>query len=197
MGISESVDVLDDTIVILGESLTSMSGVRRRGMMCRLWNITRQCTEECQPCRGGLSAGGGSRWSLSAQRSQAASRAEGDSWTVQAFLRWNLFDGLKREHERSKAKLKMSETEERLAFLKKAVSFRVYEAYLNDEEARKTEELAASALRTAEEGKRLVDLNTITRSPNRRSSRCSDESRPNRERHILRAGTPTRWRGPI
>jgi outer membrane protein TolC len=52
----------------------------------------------------------------------------------------------------------MSETEERLAFLKKAVSFRVYEAYLNDEEARKTEELAASALRTAEEGKRLVEL---------------------------------------
>jgi outer membrane protein len=84
--------------------------------------------------------------------------SEGNSWTVQAFLRWNIFDGFKREHERSRAKLKVSEIEELLASLKKAVSFRVYEAYLNAEQARKTEELAASALRTAEEGKRLVEL---------------------------------------
>ncbi|HMK56366.1 MAG TPA: TolC family protein [Dissulfurispiraceae bacterium] len=83
---------------------------------------------------------------------------EGDSWTVQAFLRWNIFDGFKREHERSRAKFQLSETEERLVSLKQAVLFKIYEAYLNAEEARKNEELAGSALKTAEEGKRLVEL---------------------------------------
>ncbi|HMK59843.1 MAG TPA: TolC family protein [Dissulfurispiraceae bacterium] len=83
---------------------------------------------------------------------------EGDSWTVQAFLRWNIFDGFKREHERSKAKFQVSEAEERLLTLKQAVSYKIYEAYLNAEEARKNEELANSALKTAEEGKRLVEL---------------------------------------
>jgi len=83
--------------------------------------------------------------------------AEGESWTVQAFLRWELFDGFRREHERAKAQFNVSESEEHLVALKNAVSFRVYEASLNAEEARKNEELAAAALRTAEEGKRLVE----------------------------------------
>lgn len=84
--------------------------------------------------------------------------AEGESWTLQAFLRWDLFDGLKREHERAKAKYQVSQTEEHLASIKEAISFRVYEAYLGVEEARKNAELAASALDSAEEGKRLVEI---------------------------------------
>ncbi len=83
--------------------------------------------------------------------------AEGDSWTVQAFLRWELFDGLKREHERAKAKYQVSQAEEQLAALKTAVSFKVYEAYLGVEEARKNADLAEAALKAAEEGKRLVE----------------------------------------
>jgi outer membrane protein TolC len=83
---------------------------------------------------------------------------EGDSWSVMAFLRWNLFDGARREYERAKAKHKVKEAEERLSGLKKAVSFEVYEAYLGVEEARKNLELAESALKTAEEGRRLVRI---------------------------------------
>ncbi len=83
--------------------------------------------------------------------------AEGESWQLAAFLRWELFDGTKREHERSKAKYQIAETEEHLTGLKKAVSFKVYEAFLTAREAAKNAELARSALKTAEEGKRLVE----------------------------------------
>ncbi len=82
--------------------------------------------------------------------------AEGESWQFLAFLRWELFDGTKREHERSKAKYQIAETEENLAGLKKAVSFKVFEAYLTVTEAKKNAELSRAALRSAEEGKRLV-----------------------------------------
>jgi outer membrane protein TolC len=84
--------------------------------------------------------------------------SEGESWTVQAFLRWEFFDGLKRERERAKAKFEVSRTEEQLAALIKVVSFQVYEAHLGVEETKKNVDLAASALRTSEEGKRLVQM---------------------------------------
>lgn len=84
--------------------------------------------------------------------------SEGESWTVTAFLRWNIFDGTLRSHETSRANYKAAEAREYLDGLRKSVSFRVYEAYLRAEEARKNLELAASALATAEEGARLVTL---------------------------------------
>jgi outer membrane protein len=82
---------------------------------------------------------------------------EGESWQLAAFLRWELFDGTRREHERAKAKYQIAETEEHLEGLKKVVSFKVYEAYLTVSEAAKNTELAQAALKTAEEGKRLVE----------------------------------------
>ncbi|HTZ18889.1 MAG TPA: TolC family protein [Dissulfurispiraceae bacterium] len=84
--------------------------------------------------------------------------SEGESWTVQAFLRWEIFDGLKREHERAKAKYRVSQAQEQLAAIKTAVSFKVYEAYLGVEEAAKNAELSGAALKAAEEGKRLVEM---------------------------------------
>jgi len=84
--------------------------------------------------------------------------SEGESWTVQAFLRWELFDGLKREHERAKAKYQVSQAQEQLSALKAAVSFKVYEAYLAVEEAAKNAELSQAALKAAEEGMRLVEV---------------------------------------
>ncbi|MFO0754670.1 MAG: TolC family protein [Thermodesulfovibrionales bacterium] len=84
--------------------------------------------------------------------------AEGDSWRIGAFLRWNLFDGSKREHERAKAHFGMRESEENMKALKNAVSFQVAAAYLGVEEARKNAELSQAALKTAEEGKRLVKV---------------------------------------
>lgn len=84
--------------------------------------------------------------------------SSGESWSVMAFLRWDLFNGMKREHERSRAKYKVAETEEYLQGLKKAVSFRVYSAYSSVEEARKNLDLSGAALKTAEEGTRLVTV---------------------------------------
>ena len=81
---------------------------------------------------------------------------EGESWYASAFLRWNLFDGAGREYERSKAHYQMAEAQEHLRGLRKQVSFKVQEAYLAVEETKKNLELSEAALKTAEEGKRLV-----------------------------------------
>jgi len=82
--------------------------------------------------------------------------SEGNSWTVQAFLRWNILDWALRGYESSKAKHTAAQTLEYLNGLKKSVSFRIYEAYLGVEEARKNMDLAGDAEKTAEEGERLV-----------------------------------------
>ncbi|MDP2268962.1 MAG: TolC family protein [Deltaproteobacteria bacterium] len=82
--------------------------------------------------------------------------SEGDSWQVMAFLKWELFDGTKRRHEKSKAQYQATEADEYLEGMKKMVSFQVEEAWLTLEEAKKNEELAQAALKTAEEGRRLV-----------------------------------------
>jgi outer membrane protein len=81
---------------------------------------------------------------------------EGDSWQMSAFLRWELFDGVKREHERQKAKHTIAESAAHLDGMKKQISFMVYDAYLGVEEARKGLDLAHAALKSAEEGRRLV-----------------------------------------
>lgn len=84
--------------------------------------------------------------------------SEGESWLVAAVLRWQLFDGAKREYERVKAKHQISETDQYLQGLKKAVAFKVYEAYQSVAETGKNLELARSALLMAEEGQRLVQV---------------------------------------
>lgn len=84
--------------------------------------------------------------------------AEGQSWQVTAFLRWTLFDGTRRKHERAQAASRAAETEEMLQGLRDTVSFQVHEAYLEVAEAKKNTELARSALETAEEGTRLVRI---------------------------------------
>lgn len=83
---------------------------------------------------------------------------EGQSWQVMAFLRWELFDGLRRESERNKARHRMSEATEYLEGMKKQISFAVYEAFLSVEEARKGLDLAKANLASAEEGRRLVKV---------------------------------------
>jgi outer membrane protein TolC len=82
----------------------------------------------------------------------------GDSWQVSAFLRWNLFDGAKREYERSKAKHQAKQAQEHLLGMKKAAAYGLYQAQLGVEEAKANLELAREALKTAEEGTRLVQM---------------------------------------
>ncbi len=82
--------------------------------------------------------------------------SEGDSWGVSAFLRWELFDGTKREFEQSKARYEEAEAGEHLKTLRDTITFRVNEAYLAVGEAGKNLELARDVLKSAEEGLRLV-----------------------------------------
>ena len=84
--------------------------------------------------------------------------SEGESWQVMAFLRWDLFDGTKREYERAKAKNLAAQAQEQVSAMKKGVSYRIYEAYMNVQEARKNIELTREALKTAGEGTRLLKL---------------------------------------
>jgi outer membrane protein TolC len=84
--------------------------------------------------------------------------SEGQSYHIVAFLKWDLFDGIKREHEIAKARAQASEVGEYLEGLKKAVTFKVHEAYLSLKEAEKKRELAALSLKSAEEGRRLVRI---------------------------------------
>lgn len=84
--------------------------------------------------------------------------AEGDSWQVAAFLRWNIFDGTQRGHETSKARHEARAARARLCGLVQSVDFSIHEAYLAVEEAGQNEALAASALETAREGERLVRI---------------------------------------
>ncbi|MGD0281927.1 MAG: TolC family protein, partial [Dissulfurispiraceae bacterium] len=57
-------------------------------------------------------AGVGGSYQLNDHRYPVGS--EGSSWLLTAFLRWELFDGAKREHERSQARYRTAEAEERL-----------------------------------------------------------------------------------
>src|SRR5208283_5216718 len=100
--------------------------------------------------------GVGGSYQLNDQRDPLGS--EGSSWIVAAFLRWELFDGAKREHELAQARYRTAETEERLKGLIDTVSFKVYESFLGIDEAKKNLELSQSELKTAEEGKRLVKI---------------------------------------
>ena len=84
--------------------------------------------------------------------------SEGDSWQLMAFLKWELFDGTKRQHEKSKARYQATEAEEYLEGMKKMVSFQLEEAWWTLEEAKKNLEFANEALKTAEEGRRLVKV---------------------------------------
>ena len=82
--------------------------------------------------------------------------SEGENWQLMAFLRWDIFDGTKREYERAKAKNLAAQAQEQLAAMKKGVSFRIYEAYLNVQEAGKNIELNRESLKAADEGTRLL-----------------------------------------
>jgi outer membrane protein len=83
---------------------------------------------------------------------------EGDSWQLMAFLKWDLFDGAKRKYEKTKANHQVSEADEYLKGMKKMVSFQVDEAWLTLEEAKSNMALAQEALKSAEEGRRLVKV---------------------------------------
>jgi outer membrane protein len=81
---------------------------------------------------------------------------EGKSWQVGAFLRWDIFDGAKREYEIGKARHQEMQASESIASMRQGVEFSIRESYLNAQEAGKNIELAKMSLDTAIEGTRLI-----------------------------------------
>jgi outer membrane protein TolC len=84
--------------------------------------------------------------------------SEGKNWQFMAFLKWNLFDGTKREYERAKAVHLAAQAQEQVSAMKKGMAYKIYEAYLNVQEALKNIDLNREALKAAEEGTRLLRL---------------------------------------
>jgi outer membrane protein len=82
--------------------------------------------------------------------------SEGNGWFGGIFLKWYVFEGAKRDAQRSKASFELARTKENMYELENAISLQIYQAWLSVEEAQKNMELAKSAVETSEEGIRLV-----------------------------------------
>lgn len=159
LGLTESIDVIPvDREVAVREidhyyeaalSRTDLKAMEQRALNAE--NLLKLANAGYLPVAG---IGG----SLQANDHRKPFGADGDSWQVMAFLRWELFDGTRREHEREKARYKIAESAEYLSGLKKEVSFQVYESYRGVEEARDGRELARTALESAEEGLRIINV---------------------------------------
>jgi len=82
--------------------------------------------------------------------------ADGSNYIAGAFLKWDAFDGNKRKYETLKAQDKSLEAKEHLEGLRKLVKCEVGKAYVTTEELIKTYEISQAALKSAQEGERLV-----------------------------------------
>jgi outer membrane protein TolC len=157
LGLAEAVDVDEQRPSLAPKDLAyyaALAGSRKdlKGMEARYRNAENNLRMADSSYLPVLGIGG----SYQLNSHKAAFEGEGESWQAVAFLRWELFDGLKREAERSKAEHRLAEAGEYLDGLRKQISFEVYEAYLSVGEAEKGLELAKANLASAEEGRRLV-----------------------------------------
>jgi outer membrane protein TolC len=159
LGLNDSVDVSDempDFEVRRMEDYTKASLERNdvRSLALRRENAEkniRLAEMDYLPYAG---VGGGMQWNDPSH----PFGGDGDSWQITAFLRWNLFDGTRREYEHSKAKHQARQAMEHLQGMKNAVTYGLYQAQLGLEEAKANLELAREAQKTAEEGRRLVQM---------------------------------------
>lgn len=91
-----------------------------------------------------------------ANGNEAPFSSQGDSWTVSAFLKWDVFDGNLRKHEAGKARHQALAAARDLDGFEKLVLHKVYVAHENAIEAKENLSLANNALEAAEEGMRLI-----------------------------------------
>jgi outer membrane protein len=83
---------------------------------------------------------------------------DNDSWSIGVQLRWELFDGNRRSHEKGKAELGKNAAAALLENDRREVALQVTEAVLRRQEAGLKLESARAALLDAQEGVRLVGL---------------------------------------
>jgi outer membrane protein TolC len=83
---------------------------------------------------------------------------DNDSWNVGVNLRWELFDGTRRSHEKEKAELSRQAAAARLENGRREVALQVTESVLRRQEAAGKLESARAAVQASQEGMRLVAL---------------------------------------
>jgi outer membrane protein len=83
---------------------------------------------------------------------------DNDSWSVGVNLRWELFDGNRRSHEKAKAELSRNAAAETLEDDRREVALQVTEGVLRRQEAELKLGSARAALKASEEGMRLLTL---------------------------------------
>ena len=83
---------------------------------------------------------------------------DNDSWSIGVNLRWELFDGNRRSHEKGKAELSRKAAAALLENDRREVALQVTEGVLRRQEAGLKLESARAAVQAAQEGVRLVGL---------------------------------------
>jgi outer membrane protein len=83
---------------------------------------------------------------------------DNDSWSIGVNLRWELFDGNRRSHQKQKAELVRQAAAEMLEDDRREVTLQVTESVLRRQEAGLKLESARDAVKAAEEGVRLITL---------------------------------------
>lgn len=81
-----------------------------------------------------------------------------DSWSIGVNLRWELFDGRRRAHEKQRAELSWQAAAARLEHERREAAFQVTESVLRRQEAELQLESARAAVKAAQEGARLTTL---------------------------------------
>lgn len=100
-------------------------------------------------------AGVGGSWQMNSH--QAPFDEENSSYQAMAFVRWNLYSGGRRGHEKAQALHSLREAEAYRDGLKKEIIYRVNEAYLGVLEAQRGAQLSDSRLNLAKETTRLIE----------------------------------------
>lgn len=83
-------------------------------------------------------------------------RPENDSWMAGVTLRWNLFDGFRRENRHEQASASRAASAELLEQTRREVLYQVKESILRQQEAEKRHEVARSSVAAAQEAARLL-----------------------------------------
>jgi outer membrane protein TolC len=82
--------------------------------------------------------------------------SDGDGYMLMAFMRWEIYDGGQTIAARARARHQVTEAEHYLDGLERESEYRVHEAYLELEEARRGFDLARARLALADEVRRIM-----------------------------------------
>ena len=133
------------------------------------------------------------------------------SWKIGVGLKWNLFDGLRRESGVSRAVSDRKKAQEQSRGARDRAAFEVTQAYLAVREAQRRAEIARAAVTAAEEGVRLIrsryqnqlgrmidvlDAQTALDQSRAEAAKSENDVRHSRARLMYASGTLLPWAAP-